>query len=277
MGRGIDVSHHQGAISWSRVASDGVVFAMAKATEGTTFQDHRWPANRDGAHANGIPVGAYHFARPSAGAGDAATEARHHLRHATPVAGEIVPALDLEATTLGPRDTTRWALEWLSFVEEAIGATPIVYTGPGWAATNLHPDPALARYPLWVAHYTTAPAPRLPEPWTEWMWWQHTDDGHTAGVTGGVDTNRMSTDVLPLWPTAGGPSTLEEDDMTPEQETMLRTALQQATEANLRSAHAITMLDALSDEVLGPIGPDGDSRLDRFSRLLNDLAAAHPG
>ena len=37
--RGIDVSHHQGAIDWQAVARDGVQFAYLKATEGTTFTD----------------------------------------------------------------------------------------------------------------------------------------------------------------------------------------------------------------------------------------------
>lgn len=272
MRRGIDVSHHQGVIDWRRVAADEVVFVMGKATEGTTFRDHRWATNRAGARANRIPVGAYHFARPNGSVADALVEARHHLRHATPAAGDIVPALDLEATLLSAKDTTRWALAWLNAVEEAIGATPIVYTGSGWAATHLHPDPALKRYPLWVAHYTTKPAPRLPKPWTEWMWWQHTDKGPTAGIARGVDTNRMSTAVIPTWP--DGTTTSEENDMTPAQQKILEDALQQATEANVRATKALTLLEQLVSEVIGPIGPDGDSRQDRFARILSQLAEA---
>lgn len=201
MSRGIDISHHQGAIDWGRVAADDVAFAICKATEGTGFQDARFDANRQGARDNGVPVGGYHFARPGAGDDDAAVEARHHLEHATPGDGDLVPVLDLEVTQLDAQETTRWALLWLDTVEQAIGATPIVLTGPGWAATNLHPDPALGRYPLWIAHHTTKDEPRLPEPWTEWLWWQHSDDGRVDGIEGHVDVNRLATGALPLWAT----------------------------------------------------------------------------
>jgi hypothetical protein len=36
---GIDVSHHQGVISWSQVAAAGVKYAFLKATEASTFKD----------------------------------------------------------------------------------------------------------------------------------------------------------------------------------------------------------------------------------------------
>ncbi len=41
---GVDVSHWQGSINWSRVKSDGVKFAFMKATEGTGYSD---PTLRD--------------------------------------------------------------------------------------------------------------------------------------------------------------------------------------------------------------------------------------
>ena len=34
-----DVSHYQGTINWAEVAGSGIGFAMAKATEGTTYTD----------------------------------------------------------------------------------------------------------------------------------------------------------------------------------------------------------------------------------------------
>lgn len=37
--KGIDVSHSNGEIDWSKVAKDRVEFAFAKATERETFQD----------------------------------------------------------------------------------------------------------------------------------------------------------------------------------------------------------------------------------------------
>ena len=36
---GIDVSHYQGTVNWTSVKSAGNSFAVAKATEGTTYTD----------------------------------------------------------------------------------------------------------------------------------------------------------------------------------------------------------------------------------------------
>jgi len=52
--RGIDVSQHQGTIDWQLVASDGVQFAVIKATEG-------------GAGGRGVPL--LHILRAWRGAG----------------------------------------------------------------------------------------------------------------------------------------------------------------------------------------------------------------
>ena len=43
--RGIDVSHHQGAIDWTAVAADDVAFAYLKASEGGDHRDRRFAAN----------------------------------------------------------------------------------------------------------------------------------------------------------------------------------------------------------------------------------------
>jgi lysozyme len=43
--RGIDVSNHQGAIDWQRVAADDVSFAIIKATEGGDWVDKSFARN----------------------------------------------------------------------------------------------------------------------------------------------------------------------------------------------------------------------------------------
>ena len=54
----------------------GKRFAFIKATHGHDFVDPMFLTNRAGAHANGLLVGAYHFARPDPSKGDAVEEAR---------------------------------------------------------------------------------------------------------------------------------------------------------------------------------------------------------
>lgn len=59
--RGVDVSHHQGKIDWSKVAGDNVAFAYMKATEGGDWKDRKFLENWKAAREAGIATGAYHF------------------------------------------------------------------------------------------------------------------------------------------------------------------------------------------------------------------------
>jgi hypothetical protein len=51
---------------------------------------------------------------------------------------------------------------------------------------------AYTRYPLWIAHYTTASAPRVPGGWKAWTFWQRTSSGTVSGISGLVDMNRFN-------------------------------------------------------------------------------------
>ncbi len=95
---GIDVSHWQETIDWVKVAAAGKKFAFLKATESTDFLDNKYATNRSKAKANGIKVGAYHFARPGTNTNDAVNEANWFIKNAAPISGELLPVLDLEVT-----------------------------------------------------------------------------------------------------------------------------------------------------------------------------------
>ena len=68
---GIDVSRWQGDIDWSKVAADGITFAMIKCGGGDDglYEDRKFKQNIQGALANGIQVGIYFYS----GATDAKT------------------------------------------------------------------------------------------------------------------------------------------------------------------------------------------------------------
>ena len=77
--KGIDVSHWQGNIDWSKVKAAGISFAIIKAggSDDGFYTDSKWEANYKGAKANGIAVGAYYFVGPkcvNAAAGKADAE-----------------------------------------------------------------------------------------------------------------------------------------------------------------------------------------------------------
>jgi GH25 family lysozyme M1 (1,4-beta-N-acetylmuramidase) len=192
---GIDVSHWQNTIDWYKVAGSGTRFAFAKATDGRTYVDPMYAANRAGAAAAGIAFGAYHFARPDLGANDALIEADHFVDNALPATGDLLPVLDLESTGgLAPDQLTAWMLAWLDEVTLRIGVRPIVYTSPlGWANRTADTTAiADAGYTvLWVAHWGVT-SPTVPaNDWqgNGWTFWQYSDCGHVAGIQGCVDAD----------------------------------------------------------------------------------------
>ena len=194
---GLDVSHWQGDIDWSKVANAGYAFTFLKATDDTDYVDPTFAANRAGARANGLEVGAYHFARPDASAGDARQEAIHFVDVANPQPGDLLPVLDIETSAgLDQAGVTRWARTWVATVKELTGVTPFVYTSPyGWA-DRTGDTPLLARdgSPLWVAHWGVS-SPTLPaDDWDGhgWTVWQHTSKGHVNGISGNVDLDRLA-------------------------------------------------------------------------------------
>lgn len=189
--RGIDASHHQGAIDWPRVADDGIAFAYLKATEGTTYVDPTFAGHRAAAQRAGLRVGGYHyFQLCSDGAGQAA--------HFTAVLGtldrdDLPPAVDLELAgscgTPPARDVLLAEVRtFLDRVETSTGRTPIVYLFPeleaayGFAAE-------LGDHRQWVRSLDGPPG-------RDWWIWQQTDSGSVAGIAGPVDVNVMRR-VLP--------------------------------------------------------------------------------
>lgn len=75
----IDVSHHQGAIDWRKVAAGGISAAYCKVTQGATFRDDRWPENRDNARAAGLKLAGYHFLTSTTPVADQARNLFIHL------------------------------------------------------------------------------------------------------------------------------------------------------------------------------------------------------
>jgi GH25 family lysozyme M1 (1,4-beta-N-acetylmuramidase) len=206
MTEGIDVSHWQGTIDWFSVAASGKRFAFMKASEGTALVDETYQTNRAQAKAVGLYVGAYHFARPSPGAGDAVAEADHFLATAQIAQGELLPVLDLEQTGgLSVNALQAWVQSYLGRIYERTGVRALIYSSPtfwrnamgdtDWFAQNGYRS-------LWVAHWTTAVAPSVPGGnWggQGWTFWQYTSSGAVPGIVGRVDLNRFNgTDLTPL-------------------------------------------------------------------------------
>jgi lysozyme len=255
---GVDVSRYQGLINWGMVARAGVRFAVCKATEGNSYVDPSFRRNLEGAKASGLLVSAYHFARPTPRHAPAREQAQHLARTVGALEPGYLPlVLDLEHTELPPEATARWALEFLSELDRLTGRRSILYTGPGWwdGAIGRSPSAALlAAWPLWVAHYTERPAPRVPRPWLAgrppWLWWQYSSSGRVAGIAGNVDVNRSTATLEQLEqlalrrPTPPPP----EDDMNEDEKRLLFAILGELHAAVFKGAPEVGM-PAMRDAV----------------------------
>ena len=154
MALGIDVSNHQGAIVWPKVAADGVKFAWVKATEGRSYVDPYFSRNMLNARTVGIPVGAYHYARPDNNTPE--QEADHFLSIYRPRPGDLLPVLDFEqrAPILSGFQMTEWASRWLELVAQALqGEQPVFYSYPYFIRGNMAGAAGLNGAKLWIANY----------------------------------------------------------------------------------------------------------------------------
>lgn len=201
---GIDASHWQGTITWSRVATAGKRFVFLKVSEGQNYTDPTFQSNRSGARAAGIAVGGYHYARPDTSSNDAVLEARAFVAAASFAANDLRPVLDIEANGgLGVAALQTWVRTWLDEVYRLTGRRAIIYTGPSFWSNSMGNTTsiALAGYTaLWIAHWGVS-SPSVPASnWAGygWSFWQYSSCGSVSGISGCVDLDRAkSTDLSP--------------------------------------------------------------------------------
>lgn len=198
---GIDVSKWQGNIDWARVKAAGVKYAFIRVSDGIATLDEKFVPNWVGAGAQGIPRGVYQFFRPHR---DPIAQADividHLLEHGV---GELPPVIDVEATNdQTPETIARNVGLWIDRVESALGVTPIIYTGRYFWNDNVRSS-AYSSYPLWIAHYTSAACPNIPDAWGRWAFWQYSSTGRVDGIAGDVDMNRFNGTVSDLLALAG--------------------------------------------------------------------------
>lgn len=188
----VDLSGNNGTVDFRRVAAGGVRAVYLKATEGSTYTDPTFASRRREAHAAGLYVGAYHFARPDTGTVstlDARSEAQHFAGVVRELGADALrPALDLEIKAPRP-EYVQWARVWNAEVLRLLGAGPLFYSYPYYIAGLRAAEPI--GYGLWLADYGTNDGdrhtPHVPAPWTKCVLHQYTSNAHVAGVVGRAD------------------------------------------------------------------------------------------
>lgn len=189
---GIDVSKWQGTIDWVRLAASGTVdFAFIRSSYGRYGVDSAFDANWAASRAVGIPRGAYHYFNPAYEGAPQADAMLMQFDDPTDL-GELPLVLDAEE-----RDGAPPPAEYAARIEDFVrtlaartGRTPAIYTGGGFWDAYVKTD-GLATLPVWVAHYfgdrSTRHCPSTPDAWPRWTFWQHSEMGTVAGITGSVD------------------------------------------------------------------------------------------
>ncbi|MBQ4821556.1 GH25 family lysozyme [Aquimarina sp. MMG016] len=194
---GMDISHFQSEINWDEIKADGVNFVYIKASQSTHFKDPKFKINRASAKNECIYRGPYHFYETGK---DPVKQAQNFLEAVGQLeSGDLPPVLDLEEggikTAVSIETYHKNTLLWLKTVEEKLGVIPIIYADPSFGNKYLS-NPAFAKYKLWVAEYTKAKSPKIPETWKNegWTIWQRTDREKLEGI-GKVDYDLFQSDA----------------------------------------------------------------------------------
>lgn len=193
-GQGIDISEWQGHVDDQAVHNAGVDFEVIRCAFGLGHPDPFFSENWAGAKAAGIARAAYLWYRDSQ---DPLSQAAFLASSAA--GSELPPWVDAERIETSSARFLVGLAQLLGELERRDGRVPVLYTGPAFWISLGKPDPAWARYPLAVAHYTTAAGPTVPAPWPAWTYWQHTSAGRVPGIGGLVD---LDVSVTPLWTAA---------------------------------------------------------------------------
>ena len=185
--KGIDVSEHQGVIDWTKVAKDGVQFAVIRAGYGRELsqKDKQFERNYAGAKAAGIQVGAYWYSYAnSVERGE--QEARTCLKVLDGKHLDLPVFFDQEyepgILKLSTKTRTDIVLKFLETIKAA-GRPCGLYSSTNFITANLQAN-RLTEYPLWIAEYGS----KLHYTGKVWAW-QYTSKGRVNGIRGNVDCN----------------------------------------------------------------------------------------
>ncbi len=185
--KGIDVSEHQGHIDWTKVAKDGVQFAVIRAGYGRELsqKDDYFEQNYTAAKKAGIQVGAYWYSYADS-VKRAEEEAKTCLKVLEGKKFDLPIFFDQEyeksILALSSKTRTDIILKFLEIIQAA-GRKCGLYSSTNFITTKLQAS-RLRQYPLWIAEYGF----KLHYPGTVWAW-QYTSTGRVSGIKGHVDCN----------------------------------------------------------------------------------------
>ncbi len=198
--QGIDISHLNGPVNYSTLATDGVSFAFCKASQGTGFTDSQFQHNYSALTGAGIMIGPYHFFEFENAPAQAQADNFLNCNVDFSKQGILPPVVDIEwqanqdlneYITDNQSVCVQLISDWLTIVANKTGRTPMIYTNANFWHDYLGNPTGFSQYPLWIAAYEATPPP-LPPDWRQYAFWQFTGTGGISSVEGQVDRDRFN-------------------------------------------------------------------------------------
>ena len=217
---GIDVSSFQATVDWAMVKASGKSFAIARIANGVT-PDTAFTTNWSGIKAAGLVRGAYQEFQPN---GDPIAQANYVIATIGPLQNGDLPIIADVTNTGGQTPATIAAnlMTWAAAIEAGTGKPPIIYTSAQFW-DGMVQSSAFGSDLLWDANWGVS-CPNLPTGWTAFAFWQYSDTGTVAGVSGNVDLDKFNGsdgDLAQLTATPPGPE-FPPDDLPPGDPTDIR-------------------------------------------------------
>lgn len=185
---GIDIHVGTGPVDLQKVKDAGHSFVICKATEGSHYKDSAIKAWFATMKELDMIRGAYHFFHVGV---DINLQAENFINQLEDIGydkiNDLPPILDLEdragTTEYGVVDMRIDVSEWLKIIQNEFGVMPIIYMDFDFAQNLL--GSGWQGHELWLAEYTSE-TPKIPKPWTSYLFWQYSESGSVPGCPDGV-------------------------------------------------------------------------------------------
>lgn len=168
--KGVDISHHQGVINWSKSDKKLFSFVYIKSTEAAKFKDPLFKHNWNGAKGVGIYVGAYHVYNFKI---SGRSQAMNFINTVPKYKNSLPPAIDLHLISSVTNEEKSKMIKELKIFNKLLlnhyGKNPIFYI-----CNSQHKKYLLGHFnnPVWTWHYTekTKPSKFGNKSWTMWQY-----------------------------------------------------------------------------------------------------------
>lgn len=189
--KGIDLSHHNGEVDFSKLKSQGIDFVILRAGYGryTKQKDSRFEENYLEAKKNGLHVGAYWYSYAK-DAVEALAEAKTCEQVLYGKQFDLPIFIDIEEK-ISQSKAVDIADAFCSYMKSK-GFYPGVYASKSYLETYM--QGVSQRYPVWVAQWASKCNYN-----GCYCIWQNSDKGRLDGINGYVDTDVLLEDDLPMY------------------------------------------------------------------------------